>query len=210
MIATLVKTLSISSTEAEKLLKRLLHDNAIKTMSADKLNGSEDRRTRWTMFQNLDLWFDSWETFLVDFGFAHYNVNGGLVFKDGALSQILNMDKTCILFDKSNGNQGGRPTVTYYDKRFPHLGKGTSKTSLTTMMISGSNASGEPMIPHFQFQTSAKTDKAKAIRIECLRYMLDVKATLGHKEEQSFLVSVGMNHKGGIDKDEFLITYKIQ
>ena len=50
------------------------------------------------------LWFDSWETFLVEFGFTHLNVNGELVFEDGALSQILNMDKTYILLDRSNGN----------------------------------------------------------------------------------------------------------
>ena len=93
--------------------------------------------------------------------------------------------------------------MTYYDKRFPQLGKATSKTSLTATMISGSNAAGEHVIPHFQFQTLAKNDTTKAIQIKCLRYMLDVKATFGHKEEQSFLVSVGLNHKGGMDEDNF-------
>ncbi len=44
LIATLVKTLSNSSTEVDKLLRRLLRDTAIKTMSGDKLNSSEDRR----------------------------------------------------------------------------------------------------------------------------------------------------------------------
>jgi hypothetical protein len=151
----------------------------------------------------LDRWFDSWETFLVDFGFAHHNANGELVFKDGALSRILNMDETCISLDGSDGNRGGCLTMTYYDRCFPQLGKATSKTLLTTTMISGSNATGEPMIPHFQFQMSAKTDEAEAIRIECLQYMLDVKATVGHEEEQLFLVSVGLNHKGGMNEDEF-------
>lgn len=125
------------------------------------------------------------------------------MFEDGALSQILNMDETCISLDGSSGNRGGRPTVTFYDKRFPQLGKATSKSALTTTMISGSNAAGEPIAPHFQFQTSAQSDEAKAIRIECMRYMLDVRATFGHDNEQSFSVSVGLNNKGGMDDDEF-------
>jgi hypothetical protein len=86
------------------------------------------------------------------------------------------MDETCISLDRSD-NRGGRPTVTYYVKHFPQLGKATSKTVLTTTMISGSNAAGEPIAPHFQFQTSAQSDEAKAIRIECMRFMLDVRAT---------------------------------
>ena len=93
--------------------------------------------------------------------------------------------------------------MTFYDKRFPQLGKATPKSALTTTMISGSNAAGEPIAPHFQFQTSAQSDEAKAIRIECMRYMLDVRATFGHDDEQSFSVSVGLNNKGGMDDDEF-------
>jgi len=60
LIATLVKMLSISSTEADTLLKRMLPDTAEDTMSVDKLNCAEDRCIRWTTFQNLDLWFNSW------------------------------------------------------------------------------------------------------------------------------------------------------
>jgi hypothetical protein len=70
-------------------------------------------------------------------------------------------------------------------------------------MIGGSNAAGEPIPPHFQFQTAAQTDDAEAIRIECMRYMLDVVGTFGHDEEKQFPISFGMNNKGGMDDDEF-------
>jgi hypothetical protein len=126
-------------------------------MDAAKLNCAEDQRVRWTTYQNLDLWFNSWEVFLVEYGFANRNANDELVFEDGASSHIINMDKTCISLDGNNGNQGGRPVVTFYDKRFPQLGKSTSKSALTTTMISGSSVSGEPIPPHFQFQTAAQT-----------------------------------------------------
>ena len=71
--------------------------------------------------------------------------------------------------DRGNGNQGGRPTVTYYDVRFPQLGKATSKLALTTTFIGESNAAGEPIPPHFQFQTSATTPDAEALCIECIQ-----------------------------------------
>ena len=70
-------------------------------------------------------------------------------------------------------------------------------------MITGSTAAGEPLPPHFQFQTSAQTDEAEAIRIEAMRYMLDVRGTFGHKSEQSFPISFGLNSKGGMDDQEF-------
>ena len=93
--------------------------------------------------------------------------------------------------------------MTYYDVHFPQLGKATSKSALTTTMISGSTAAGEPLPPHFQFQTSAQSAEAEAIRIETIRYMLDVKGTFGHESEQSFPISLGLNHKGGMDDEEF-------
>ena len=93
--------------------------------------------------------------------------------------------------------------MTYYDVRFPQLGKATSKSVLTTTMIGGSNAAGKPIPPHFQFQTSAQTPDAKALRIEYIRYMLNVQAAFGHKEIQSFPISLGLNNKGGVDDVEF-------
>ncbi len=59
---------------------------------------------RWMIYQNLDLWFNSWEVFLVEYGFAHHNANDELVFEDGALSHIINMDQMCISLDGNNGN----------------------------------------------------------------------------------------------------------
>jgi hypothetical protein len=70
-------------------------------------------------------------------------------------------------------------------------------------MISGSTTAGELLIPHFQFQTSAKTDKAKVIRIEMIRYMLDVRGTFGYEDNQSFPILLGINKKGGMDNNDF-------
>ena len=185
MIPMLAKTFNIGTIEATGLLNRVVCNTAT-DINAVKLNCAEDCRIRWMTYQNLDLWFDSWEVFLVDYGFTTINTNGELVFDIEMMKQILNLDEECMLLDGGNGNQGGRPTVTYYDVRFPQLRKATSKSELTTTMIGGSNAAGEPIPPHFQFQTSAKTPDAEALHIECIHYMLNVQAVFGHEEVQSF------------------------
>ena len=185
MIPMLAKTFNIGTPEATNLLDRIVRDTST-DIHATKLNCAEDRRIRWTTYQNLDLWFSSWEVFVVEYGFATINQNGQLHFDEEMKMRVLNLDETNMSLDGSNGNRGGRPTATYYDVRFPQLGKATSKSALSTTMISGSTAAGEPLPPHFQFQTAAQSAEGEAIRIECICYMLDVRGTFGHPTEQSF------------------------
>ncbi len=198
----LVKIMDMESREAGKLLDRLLCDTA-QDIQVEKLNCAEDRHVRWTTYQNLKLWFDSWEKFLVKFEFATYDTDGELIINKELMHQILNMDETCISLNGSNGNRGGRPTVTYYNIGFPQLRRATSKSALMTTMISVSNTAGEPIPPHFQFQMAAQTNEAKAICVETIWYMLDVQATFGYMEVQSFPVLIGLNSKGGMDDEEF-------
>jgi hypothetical protein len=151
------KTFDISTVETTGLLNRVILDTAYDII-AEKLNCAEDRRIRWTTYQNLALLFDTWEAFLIRYGFATTSQTEELVIEEQMKKRILNMDETCLSLDGSNGNRGGRPTVTYYDVRFPQLGKATSKSALTTTMISGSTAAGEPPLPpHFQFQPDVGT-----------------------------------------------------
>ena len=93
--------------------------------------------------------------------------------------QIANLEETCLSLDGSNSTCGGRPTVTYYDVQFPQLGKSTSKSAMSTTMITGSTAAGEPLPPHFQFQTPSQSAENESIRIEMMQYMLDVRGTFG-------------------------------
>jgi hypothetical protein len=161
---------------------------------AQLCQSAEDRRIRWTTYQNLSLWFDTWEVFLIQYqyGFASVSQTGELVIEEQMKKE---MDETCLSLDGSNGNRGGCPTVTYYDVCFPQLGKATSKSALTTTMISESTAAGEPLPPHFQFQTLVQSAKAEAIRIETIQYMLDIKGKFGHESDQSFLISLGLHQR---------------
>ena len=65
--------------------------------------------------------------------------------------------ETCLNLNGSNTRRGGRPDAVIYDLRFPVVGLATSKSSLTSTLITGSTAAGEVFPPHIQFQTKAKS-----------------------------------------------------
>ncbi len=112
------------------------------------------------------LWFENWGKDLVELGFAHHGKHGEVIIPNDQLHRILNFDETCLSHDGSNGARGGCPEVFIYNPRLPFPGKRTSKCTSTTTMITGSTAAGEALPPHFQFQTSAKSDETQHIRID--------------------------------------------
>ncbi len=171
MIRMLAKTFDIRMGKATGLLNCILHDMAT-DIDAKKLNCVEDHQIHWTTYQNLLIWFNSWEVFLVDYGIATTSQTGELIVEEKMKKQIANLDKTCLLLDRHNRDCGGYLTVTYYDVCFSQLGKAMLKSAL--MIISRSNAAGKPISPHFQFQTSAQMAKAEVTQIEMLCYMLGV------------------------------------
>ena len=202
LILMLMKTFDVGTIKAMGLLNCVVCDTAT-DINMEKLNCAEDCCIQWMTYKNLDLWFDSWDVFVVEYGFITINSNNELHFDEKMKKHMLNMDKTCLLLNGSNGNRGGHPTVTYYDICFPQLGKAMSKLALTTMMISRSTSAGELLPPHFQFQTSTQTVEAKAIQIKTIRYMLNVGGTFGHEVKQSFSILLCLNIKGGVDNEKF-------
>jgi hypothetical protein len=56
-------------TRARELAKRILHDTA-HLLDAGKANQQEAHRILFTTYQNLSMWFDSWENFIVEEGFG--------------------------------------------------------------------------------------------------------------------------------------------
>ena len=78
---------------------------------------------------------------------------GERLIPEHQLKNILNFDETCLSLDGSTLKRGGRPVACRTDPRLPQVGKTTSKSSQTVTMITGSNAYGEVLPPHFQFMT---------------------------------------------------------
>ncbi|KAL7546421.1 hypothetical protein ACHAWF_015054 [Thalassiosira exigua] len=190
------------------LFNRLIHETAI-DLHAAKAKSGEERRIRWTTYNNLKMWFENWERDLLELGFAKVAIghpdheDGEVYIPSDQMKNIINFDETCLSLDGSQGARGGQPEVVFFDPNLPNPGKGTSKSSKTTTMITGSNAAGEALPPHFQFQTDAKTDEGQRFRNEMMEWMLNVRGKFGGDAEKSWPCTFGMNAKGGMDDDEF-------
>ena len=99
------------------------------------------------------------------------------------LRQILNFDETSLSLDGSSINRGGRPAAYWFDPRLPQVGITMAKTAYSSTMITGSNAYGKALPPHFQFMSSAQTDEGKMITGDCVRYMKKVWGKFGMEEQ---------------------------
>ncbi len=100
------------------------------------------------------------------------------------LPYILNFDETCLTADGSEGRRGGRPEMVLHDPRFPFAGKTTNKDSLTETMITGSNAAGEALPPHFQFQTKATAEERERLRSDVFAFSLRTIGKFGTEHER--------------------------
>ena len=146
------------------LFKHVQNNSAI-NLRRQKDKSAEDRRVRWTTHKNLLMWFDNWENDLIQFQFAICDNTGKVHIPPELLHRIGNFDETCLSLDGSNTVHNGCPDCMIYNPRFPVIGSATSKSSLTSTLITGSNAAGEAFPPHIQFQSKAKSDDTARIDV---------------------------------------------
>ena len=184
-------------------LLRRLQKAAAESIVVGKGKNAEDRRIKWTTYYNLKTWFDSWQEDLIELGFAHYDEENKVVIPSDKLARILNVDETCLVLDGSKCNRGGRPEVIFYSPYLPNLGKATIKNSAATTMIAGSTAAGEPIPPHFQFQTRAQSVDTQSVNINLVTFLPNVIGKFGAEEEKEWAVTFGYNAKGGMDNEHF-------
>jgi hypothetical protein len=121
------------------------------------------------------------------------------------LRNILNFDETCLSLDGSTLKRGGRPAACRSDSRLPQVGTMTSKASKAVTMITGSNMHGEALPPHFQFMSLAKTTEGMKVPDECFLYSKKTVGAFGLEEEKLWPATFGVNEKGGMDNDEFVL-----
>ncbi len=172
-------------------------------MSCDKVNFAEERQVWWTTSSNLELWFATWERQLLSHGLMVKDIQGRSHIPREKLRQILNFDETSLSLDGSSVNRGGQPAAFWFDPRLPQVRITTVKSSYSSTMITGSNAYGKALRPHFQFMSSAQTDKGKRIQVECVRHMKNVMGEFGLGKMMACPATFVMNEKGGMDMDEF-------
>ena len=99
------------------MMRNLLKATAIDLL-ASKGKIAEHRRIQWTTYNNIKTWFDNWEVKLVELGFAE-KIDGRTVIPECQLSNIINMDETCLSLDGSSGVRGGRPEAIFWNPNLP-------------------------------------------------------------------------------------------
>jgi hypothetical protein len=108
------------------------------------------RRQIWTTNTNLNDWYNSWEKFLVTYGFAAENINEDgtkeIIFTDDQKCHIINVDETNLSLDGSDGGRGGRPACTITVKLCNRPGTAQNKTNISSSLMCGSNAAGWPCL----------------------------------------------------------------
>jgi hypothetical protein len=150
------------------------------------------------------MWFNLWEVTLIELGFAKIlDIDGQVIIPPNQLVRILNFDKTCLSLNGSGAAAGGWPMAIFYNPHLPLVGQATSKSAQKTTMITGSNAAGEAIPPHFQFMTLAQSNDKMQLRMDMVEYFPDILCKFERETAQPTVISHSMNEKGGIDEVGF-------
>ena len=77
-------------------------------MQVKKVKCAKERWVKWMTFQNLDLWFDSWEKVLDELGFFEVDAaTGKKLISERKLRDIVNFNETCLSLNGSTITRGG-------------------------------------------------------------------------------------------------------
>ena len=193
-----------------KLVERLMRDISLDVNVTTTNTKMEKRRLLWSTYNNINTWFDLLKEELIELGFARAatiddDVVGELVFLDGQLDLILNIDESEVTTDGTNKLAGGRPVTEYCsrDSRVNSGAEGTNKSGYAATFIGGSTMSGYPVPPHFQVRSLAKTEAKRKLDKQLFTHMRKIRGKFGYDEVREFGVTANCNVKAGMDEEEF-------
>ena len=202
-----VETLGIK--HVDKLFSRLKRDIANEISVATANTTMEKRRLVWSTYNNINTWFEQMKTDLINLGFARLpeeeeDVDGELVFFDGQLERILNIDESEVTTDGTSKLSGGRPVTEYCCRDNSISGaEGTNKSGYAATFIGGTCMSGYPVPPHFQVRSLARTEQTKKLDTRLFENMRKVRGKWGFNEVTERGVTANCNAKAGMDVEEF-------
>jgi hypothetical protein len=114
------------------------------------------RRQMWTTATNLGEWYDQFESFCIEYSFGDDGGGGKVVFTDDQKRRIPNMNETKFSMDGSYGEIGGRPANYITIAGTTRSGTAINKASLSSTLMCGSTAAGEPLPIHAMFSSDAQ------------------------------------------------------
>eukprot|EP00804_Cyclotella_cryptica_P006390 CCRYP_014272-RA/>CCRYP_014272-RA protein AED:0.32 eAED:0.32 QI:0/0/0/1/0/0/2/0/199 len=144
-------------------------------------------------FDHLTTAFESYNKIM------QLNGHGGAVTNN----KLMIILKKCTSPSITKCNRGGRPEVIFYSPYLPKWGKATIKNGTATTMIASSTAAGEPIPPHFQFQTHAQSVDTQSINIKLVTFLPNIIGKFGTVEKREWAVTFWYNAKGWMDNEQF-------
>ncbi len=90
------------------------------------------------------------------------------------------------MLDGSDGGRGGRPVASYIVSGARRPGTATNKASISSTLVCGSNAAGEPLPLHIMFSSSAQSEDYYSVSAEWMFDLPRVFVQFGHEASQSF------------------------
>lgn len=190
----------------DDLTRKLQRDTAEQFVVA-KANVVEYRRMMWTTAYNLNMWYTTWKHSLIDLGFGRERQpgeegEGEIVFFEGQMRRIGNVDETDGSLDDTTGQRGGRPPMTFMAPEVCGGATSVNKSGYSSTIICGSNAAGEPYPPHFQLKSMAQTDALQRLSIEWFHHAKNIIARHGFPIRMSLPCTFGMNERAGMNSVE--------
>jgi hypothetical protein len=147
---------------------------------------------------NLKDWCDRWEAFCIEYRFGDDDGTGHVVFSEEQKRRICNMDETKFSTDGSDGGIGGRPANSVTISDTTRAGTGTSKSSLSSTLMCGSNGAGEPLHVHVMFYSDAQEENY-SIDYRWIANFPHVQGVFGHEDAHKYCTQLNVNDKGGSD-----------
>ncbi len=165
----------------------------------------KERRLMWTTYDNLFKWFMLFKAFLLKYGFAtpRNDSKRHPIFNKRMLQCILNINETKILLNGSNSQAGGHPAILFHDPHLPMVMKLVAKSSYKCTGISGSNAVGEVVPPHFQLPTAVTAVEHKKVQFDFFVHIKKTHGQFGCNKVKKWPCGFGTNKKGGMNDVEF-------
>ncbi len=78
-------------------------------------------------------------------------------------AQVINVNETALSLDGNKTKHIGKWIITFIDGGLSAIAIASPKSLQSTTLITGSNALGKAMSPHFQFSLHAKSDDQEKI-----------------------------------------------
>jgi hypothetical protein len=148
--------------------------------------------------RNLELWYASWESFCIEYGFGIDDGTGHVKFTEEQRRRIANMDETKFSMDGADGGIGGRPANSSTITNITRSGTGCNKANMSITLMCGSNAAGEPLPVHVMLSSDAQEDNF-VVYYRWIAAMPRIQGIFGHESVNEYCAQVTVNKKGGSD-----------